>query len=133
MIFAENCMFKGIERIVVLTFALLVATLLLLLGIADAMALRFVCINAILCSVVVYFSFFFARIVCRCRLHEEANLCDETLPVICNTIFTSFENKKSLDARRKCCGATSKAKLDDGSCHPRRRRLPDAINHSAIA
>lgn len=117
MIFAENCMFKGIERIVVLTFALLVATLLLLLGIADAMALRFVCINAILCSVVVYFSFFFARIVCRCRLHEEANLCDETLPVICNTIFTSFENKKSLSSHRKCYDEATNLKFDNTPYH----------------
>ena len=117
MIFAENCMFKGIERIVVLTFALLVATLLLLLGIADAMALRFVCINAILCSVVVYFSFFFARIVCRCRLHEEANLCDETLPVICNTIFTSFENKKSLSSHRKCYDEATNLKFDNTHYH----------------
>ena len=117
MIFAKNCMFKGIERIVVLTFALLVATLLLLLGIADAMALRFVCINAILCSVVVYFSFFFARIVCRCRLHEEANLCDETLPVICNTIFTSFENKKSLSSHRKCYDEATNLKFDNTPYH----------------
>ena len=117
MIFAENCMFKGIERIVVLTFALLVATLLLLLGIADAMALRFVCINAILCSVVVYFSFFFARIVCRCRLHEEANLCDETLRVICNTIFTSFENKKSLSSHRKCYDEATNLKFDNTPYH----------------
>ena len=36
MIFAKNCMFKGIERIFTVTFALLVATLLPVFGIAVA-------------------------------------------------------------------------------------------------
>ena len=117
MIFVKKDIFEENGKIFVKSFALLVAMMLLLLGIADAMALRFVCINAILCSVVVYFSFFFARIVCRCRLHEEANLCDETLPVICNTIFTSFENKKSLSSHRKCYDEATNLKFDNTPYH----------------
>ena len=133
MISAKNCMFKGIERIFTVIFALLVATLLQAFGIAVATPLHIACLAATLCFLPKSFYFFLYTNACHSQAKASVNHFDKIPQIGCNTILASFENKKSLDARRKCCGATSKAKLDDGSCHPRRRRLPDPINHSAIA
>ena len=133
MIFAKKCMVKEIERIFVATFALLVATLLPAFGITVATPLHIACIVATLWFLPKSFYFLCYVIACSSQAKVRVNHSDKIPQIGRNTIFASFENKKSLDARRKCCGATSKAKLDDGSCHPRRRRLPDPINHSAIA
>ena len=133
MIFAKNCMVKGIERIFVATFALLVATLLPVFGIAVATPLHIACLVATFWFLPKSFYFFLHTKACYTQAKANVNHFDKIPQILRNTIFASCEGKKSLDARCKCCDATSKAKLDDGSCHPRRRRLPDAINHSAIA
>ena len=118
MIFAKKCMFKGIERIFTVTFALLVATLLPAFEITVATPLHIACIVATLWFWPKSFYFFLHTMVCYSQAKVSVNHFDKIPQIGRNTIFASFENKKSLDARRKCCGATSKAKHDDGSYHP---------------
>ena len=118
MIFAKKSMVKEIERIFVATFALLVTTLLPAFGITVATPLHIACIVATLWFLPKVFYFLCYVIACCSQAKASVNHSDEIPQIGRNTIFASFENKKTLDARRKCCGATSKAKLDDGSCHP---------------
>ena len=118
MIFAKKCMVKEIERIFVATFALIVATLLPAFGIAVATPLHIACLVATLWFLPKSFYFFLHTNACHSQAKASVNHFDKIPQISCNTILASFENKKSLDARRKCCGATSKAKHDDGSYHP---------------
>ena len=118
MIFAKNCMFKGIERIFVATFALLVATLLPVFGIAVATPLHIACLAATMWFLPKSFYFFLHTNACHSQAKASVNHFDKITQIGCNTILASCENKKTLDARRKCCGATSKAKPRDGAYHP---------------
>ena len=118
MIFAKKCMFKGIERIFTVTFALLVAMLLSAFGIIVATPLHIACIVATMWFLPKSFYFLCYVIACYSQAKASVNHFDKIPQIGRNTIFASFENKKSLDARRKCCGATSKAKHDDGAYHP---------------
>ena len=93
------------------SFALLVAMMLLLLGIADARALHFGCAIATVCIVAVSFSFFFNRIICCRQLREKENCFNDTLPCICKAVFASFENKKILSADGKLFQETAKPKF----------------------
>ena len=94
MIFVKKDIFEENGKIFVKSFALLVAMMLLLLGIADARALHFGCAIATVCIVAVSFSFFFNRIICCRQLREKENCFNDTLPCICKAVFASFENKK---------------------------------------
>ncbi len=118
MIFAKKCMFKGIERIFTVTFALLVAMLLSAFGIIVATPLHIACIVATLCFLPKSFYFLYYVMACCSQAKASVNHSDKIPQIGRNTIFASFESKKTLDARRKSCGATSKAKLDDGFYHP---------------
>ena len=117
MISAKNCMFKGIERIFTVIFALLVATLLPAFGIAVAAPLHIACIVATLWFLPKSFYFFLHTNACHSQANAGVNHFDKIPQILRNTIFASCENKKSLDARRKCCDATTKAKLYDGPRH----------------
>ena len=118
MIFAKKSMVKEIERIFVATFALLVTTLLPAFGITVATPLHIACIVATLWFLPKVFYFLCYVIACCSQAKASVNHSDEIPQIGRNTIFASFENKKTLDARRKCCGATSKAKPRDGAYHP---------------
>lgn len=118
MIFAKKSMVKEIERIFVPTFVLLVATLLPAFGITVATPLHIACIVATLWFLPKSFYFLCYVIACYSQAKASVNHSDKIPQIARNTIFVSFENKKTLDGYRKCCGATTKAKLDDGSCHP---------------
>ena len=118
MISAKNCMFKGIERIFTVIFALLVATLLPAFGIAVATPLHIACLAATLCFLPKSFYFFLYTNACHSQAKASVNHFDKIPQIGRNTILASCENKKSLDARCKCCGATTKAKHDDGPRHP---------------
>lgn len=111
MIFVKKDIFEENGKIFVKSFALLVAMMLLLLGIADARALHFGCINATVCSVVVYFSVVFNRIICCTQLREKENCFNETLSGICKAVFASIENKKILSADCKFCQEMGNLKL----------------------
>ena len=117
MISAKNCMFKGIERIFTVTFALLVATLLPAFGIAVAIPLHIACLAATMWFMPKSFYFFLHTNACHSQAKASINHSDKIPQVGRNTIFASCENKKSLDARCKCCDATTKAKLYDGPRH----------------
>ncbi|MBR4301169.1 MAG: hypothetical protein IKT84_04545 [Bacteroidales bacterium] len=118
MIFAKKCMVKEIERIFVATFALLVATLLPAFVIIVATPLHIACLVATLCFLPKSFYFFLYTNACYSQAKASVNHFDKIPQILRNTIFASCEGKKSLDARCKCCDATSKAKLDDGLYHP---------------
>lgn len=118
MIFAKKSMVKEIERIFVATFALLVATLLPAFGITVATPLHIACIVATLCFLPKSFYFLCYVMACCSQAKASVNHSDKIPQIGRNTIFASFESKKTLDAWRKSCGATSKAKLDDGFYHP---------------
>ena len=118
MIFAKNCTVKGIERIFTITFALLVATLLPAFGIAVATPLHIACLVATLWFLPKSFYFFCYVIACHSQAKASVNHSDKIPQIGRNTIFASCEGKKSLDARRKCCDATTKAKLYDAPYHP---------------
>ena len=94
MIFVKKDIFEEIGKIFVESFALLVAMMLLLLGIADARVLHFGCTIATVCIVAVSFSFFFNRIICCRQLREKENCFNDTLLCSCKAVFASFENKK---------------------------------------
>ena len=117
MISAKNCMFKGIERIFTVIFALLVATLLPVFGIAVATPLHIACLVATVWFLPKSFYFFLHTNACHLQAKASVNHSDKIPQIGRNTIFASFEGKKTLDARCKCCGATSKAKLYDGCYH----------------
>ena len=111
MIFVKKDIFEENRKIFVKSFALLVAMMLLLLGIADARALHFGCAIATVCIVAVSFSFFFNRIICCRQLREKENCFNDTLPCICKAVFASFENKKILSADGKLFQETAKPKF----------------------
>ena len=118
MIFAKNCMVKEIEGIFTVTFALLVAMLLSAFGITVATPLHIVCLAAMLCFLPKSFYFFLHTMTCYSQAKASVNHSDKIPQIGRNTILASCEGKKSLDARCKCCGATSKAKPRDGAYHP---------------
>ena len=111
MIFVKKDIFEENGKIFVESFALLVAMMLLLLGIADARALHFVCTIATMCIVAVCFSFFFNRIICCRQLREKENCFNDTLSGSCKAVFASFENKKILSADGKLFQETAKPKF----------------------
>ena len=113
MIFAKNCMFKGIERIFTVTFALLVATLLPVFGIAVATPLHIACLAATLWFLPKSFYFFLHTNACHSQAKASVNHFDKITQIGCNTIFASCENKKTLVARRRCCDEADKPKLDN--------------------
>ena len=118
MIFAKNCMVKEIEGIFTVTFALLVAMLLSAFGITVATPLHIACIVATLWFLPKSFYFLCYVIACSSQAKVRVNHSDKIPQIGRNTILASCEGKKSLDARCKCCGATSKAKPRDGAYHP---------------
>ena len=118
MISAKNCMVKEIERIFVATFVLLVATLLPVFGIGVATPLHIACLAATLWLLPKSFYFFLHTNACHSQANASGKHFDKIPQIGRNTIFASFESKKSLDARCKYCDATSKAKLYDGPYHP---------------
>lgn len=117
MIFAKKCMVKEIERIFVATFALLVATLLPAFGITVATPLHIACIGATVWFLPKFFYFLYYVIACSSQAKARVNHSDKIPQIGRNTIFASFENKKSLSSHRKCYDEATNLKFDNTPYH----------------